>query len=200
MKTIIVNLLIVVILAACYPGGPEYYEETDIVLTEYDQEFNFKAKRTYAMPDNVVNVSGKIIEGEPPEFIKEPYNTQIIERIELNLSNLGWERADDPSTADVVLFPASWSNTTVYYWYDYWCWYYYYYCGWGWYWYPTVSVSAYTTGTLVMTMVVDGDEYIDPAIVWTGAINGLLSGVQNGTRLSNGIDQAFIQSPYLKIN
>jgi hypothetical protein len=152
------------------------------------------------MPDNVVNVSGKIIEGEPPEFIKEPYNTQIIERIELNLSNLGWERVDDPSTAGVVLFPASWTNTTVYYWYDYWCWYYPWYCGWGWYWYPTVSVSSYTTGTLVMTMVVDGDEYVEPTRVWTGAINGLLSGVQNGSRINNGIDQAFTQSPYLKIN
>lgn len=200
MKTIIFYFLIIVILVSCYPGGIENYQETDVVFTEYDQEFDFKSKQTYAMPDNVVNVSGNIVEGEPPDFIEEPYNSQIIERIENNLMNLGWERVDDPETADVVLLPASWTNTTVYYWYDYWCWYYYWYCGWGWYWYPTVSVSAYTTGTLIMTMVVDGDEYIDPALVWTGAINGLLSGVQNGTRLNNGIDQAFIQSPYLKIN
>lgn len=51
-----------------------------------------------------------------------------------------------------------------------------------------------------MTMVVDGDEYIEPARVWTGAINGLLSGVQSTSRLNDGIDQAFIQSPYLDIN
>ncbi len=200
MKKIIFYFSIILFLSACYPGGPEYYEELDIVLTEYDQEFDFMSKQNYAMPDHVVKITGNIIEGEPPEFIKEPYNSQIIQRIEYNLTNLGWTRVEDPETADVVLFPASWTNTTVYYWYDYWCWYYYYYCGWGWYWYPTVSVSSYTTGTFVMTMVVNGDEYIEPARVWTGAINGLLSGVQSTSRLNNGIDQAFIQSPYLDIN
>ena len=51
-----------------------------------------------------------------------------------------------------------------------------------------------------MTMVVDGDEYVEPTRVWTGAINGLLSGAQSGSRINNGIDQAFTQSPYLKIN
>ena len=111
----------------------------------------------------------------------------------------GWTRVEDPDQADLILLPAAWTNTTVVYWYDYWCWYYYYYCGWGWY-YPPVSVSSYTTGTLVMTMVVDGDEYVEPTRVWTGAINGLLSGVQSGSRINNGIDQAFTQSPYLKIN
>ena len=199
MKTIILNLLIVVILAACYPGGPEYYEELDLVLTEYDQEFNFESKRTYAMPDSVVKITGNIIEGQPPDIVKEPYNSLVIDRIEDNLTNLGWERVNNPSMADVVLFPATWTNTTVYYWYDYWCWYYPWYCGWGWY-YPTVSVSSYTTGTLVMTMVVTGDEYVEPTSVWTGAVNGLLSGVQDGSRLNNGIDQAFAQSTYLKIN
>jgi hypothetical protein len=200
MKKTIFYFAIIVFLTACYPGGPEYYEELDIVLSEYDQEFDFMSKQTFAMPDQVVKISGNIGEGESPDFIQEPYNSQILQRIEINLTGLGWEKVEDPSTADVVLFPASWTNTTVYYWYDYWCWYYYYYCGWGWYWYPTVSVSSYTTGTLVMTMVVDGDEYIDPARVWTGAINGLLSGVQSTSRLNKGIDQAFIQSPYLDIN
>ena len=200
MKTVISYVVILLTLVACYPGGPENYEETDIVLTEYDEEFSFKSKQTYAMPDKVVKVSGNVIEGDPPDFVKEPYNSQIIQQIENNLANLGWKRVDDPSTADVILFPASWTNTTVYYWYDYWCWYYPPYCGWGWYWYPSVSISAYTTGTLVMTMVVDGNEYVEPTRVWAGAINGLLSGAQDGSRINNGIDQAFIQSPYLNLN
>jgi len=69
--------------------------------------------------------------------------------------------------------------------------------GWGWG-YP--SVSSYTTGTLVMTLIADGEDYIDPTRVWTGAINGLLSGSYNSTRVNNAIDQAFTQSPYLKTN
>ena len=195
--TIYISILVLALsLASCYPGGIEYYEDTDVVYTDYEVDYDFLSMSTYSMPDNVVMISGEIIEGEDPEFIKEPYNTQIINRIAENMSDLGWTRVDDPVDADLVLFPASWTNTTIYYWYDYWCWYYPYYCGWGWG-YPSGGVSSYTTGTLVMTLVADGDDYVEPFRVWTGAVNGLLSGANNINRIYKGIDQTFEQSPYL---
>jgi len=195
--TIYISILVLALsLASCYPGGIEYYEDTDVVYTDYEVDYDFLSMSTYSMPDNVVRISGNIIEGEDPEFIKEPYNTQIINRIAENMADLGWTRVDDPADADLVLFPASWTNTTIYYWYDYWCWYYPYYCGWGWG-YPSGGVSSYTTGTLVMTLVADGEEYVEPSRVWTGAVNGLLSGVNNINRIYKGIDQTFEQSPYL---
>jgi hypothetical protein len=191
---IVLYLSIFLYLASCYPGGVEYYDETDLVYTNYDAKFDFASQGSYSMPDRIVKITGNLISGEDPEFIKEPYNGQMIDRIESNMSALGWTRVEDPEAADLVLFPAVWTNTTVYYWYDYWCWYYYYYCGWGWG-YP--SVSSYTTGTLVMTLVASGDEYIDPSSVWVSAVNGLLSGAYNVSRVNNAIDQAFEQSPYL---
>jgi len=195
--TIYISILVLALsLTSCYPGGIEYYEDTDVVYTDYEVDYDFLSMSTYSMPDNVVKISGEIIEGEDPEFIKEPYNTQIITRIAENMADLGWTRVDDPADADLVLFPASWTNTTIYYWYDYWCWYYPYYCGWGWG-YPSGGVSSYTTGTLVMTLVADGDDYVEPSRVWTGAVNGLLSGVNNINRIYRGIDQTFEQSPYL---
>jgi hypothetical protein len=48
-----------------------------------------------------------------------------------------------------------------------------------------------------MTLVADGEEYVEPFRVWTGAVNGLLSGVNNINRIYKGIDQTFEQSPYL---
>lgn len=196
-KSILLYLGLGLLLASCYPQGPDYYQDLDVVLTDFDDQFDFTSKGTYAMPDNIVKITGNLVEGETPEFVKEPYNSQMLDLIETNMTNLGWTRVDDAATADVVMFPAVWTNTTVYYWYNYWCWYYPYYCGWGWG-YP--SVSSYTTGTLVMTMVVDGDEYVEPTRVWSGAINGLLTGAYNTTRVTNSINQAFNQSPYLKTN
>ena len=201
MKTKLFYMLaLVLILAGCYPGGAEYYEETDIVYTNYEESFDFASKGTYSIPDKIVKVTGNIAEGEDPEFVKEPYNTQILQKIESNMTAMGYSKIEDPKNADIVMFPAVWTNTTVYYWYDYWCWWYYpYYCGWGWGWgYP--SVSTYTTGTLVMTLIADGDEYVEPTTMWTAAINGLLSGAYDGSRVNFGIDQAFKQSPYLKTN
>lgn len=196
-KKFVFYLSIVVLLGSCYPDGVEYYDETDIVYTNYDDQFDFSSKGTYSIPDKIVKIQGDIIQGEPPEFVKEPQNTQMLQKMEANMTALGWTKEEDPANADLVLFPAVWTNTTIYYWYDYWCWYYPYYCGWGWG-YP--SVSSYTTGTLVMTLVTDGEEYIDPSRVWTGAANGLLSGAYNTSRVNKAIDQAFEQSPYLKTN
>jgi hypothetical protein len=192
-RNVIYFLGIIFLMVSCYPEGIEYYEDTDLVYTNYTESFDFAGKGTYSMPDKIVKVTGNLAEGENPEYVKEPYNTQILQKIESNMSALGWTKADDPETADLVLFPAVWTNTTVVYWYDYWCWYYYYYCGWGYY-YP--SYTTYTTGTFLMTLV-PTDESIEPASVWTAAINGLMSGTYDASRVNKGIDQAFKQSPYL---
>jgi hypothetical protein len=200
MKNKIASFLVAgisALLLGCYPQGPEFYEDLDVVYTNYDDTFDFVSKGTYSMPDKIVKIEGNLLEGEDPEFVNEPYNTQMLDEIESNMSDLGWTRVDNPEDADLTLFPASWTNTTVYYWYDYWCWYYPWYCGYGWG-YP--SVSSYTTGTLVMTLVANGPEYIEPARVWTGAANGVLSGAYDINRAKKGIDQAFTQSPYLKTN
>jgi hypothetical protein len=195
MKTkIAIYLVVIGMMVSCYPQGPEYYEDLDLVYTNFEPKFDFQSKGTYSMPDKIVKVEGDLADDEDPDFVKEPYNTQMLTKIEANMTALGWTKVEDPADADLVLFPAVWTNTTVYYWYDYWCWYYPYYCGWGWG-YP--SVSTYTSGTLVMTLVADGDNYVEPTRVWTSACNGVLSGAYNTTRVTNAIDQAFEQSPYL---
>ncbi len=148
------------------------------------------------MPDKIVKVTGNLAEGEEPEFVQEPYNSQMLNRIETNMAALGWTKVTDPEDADLALMPAVWTNTTVVYWYDYWCWYYYYYCGWGYY-YP--YYSSYTTGTMVMALVASGEGYVEPSGVWGAAINGLLSGYSDVSRINSAIDQAFEQSPYLDI-
>ena len=199
MKKKFLSLALIAVFSflwGCYPDGAEYYEETDIVYTNYDDSYNFSSKGSYSIPDKIVKITKELTEGEP-EFVKEPYNTQILKKIESNMSAMGYTKVNDPATADMVLFPAVWTNTTITYWYDYWCWWNPYYCGWGWG-YPTVS--SYTTGTLLMTLIADGDDYIQPTNVWTAAVNGLLSGYYDANRVNKGIDQAFTQSPYLKTN
>jgi hypothetical protein len=193
-KNVFYLIGIMLLMVSCYPGEIDSYEETDIVFTNYEKSFDFASAGTYAMPDQVVKVTGNLIEGQDPEFVSEPYNTQILNKIKSNMTALGWTQVEDPANADLTLMPAVWTNTTVVYWYDYWCWYYYYYCGWGYY-YP--YYTTYTTGTMVMTMVASGEGYVEPSSVWTAAINGLLSGSSDVSRINKSIDQAFIQSPYL---
>ena len=200
MKIKIVSYVsILIFLVSCYPKGPDYYEDLDVVYTDYDQGYDFASKGTYSIPDKIVKMTGEFVDGGLPEFVDEPGATQMLNEMKKNMQELGWEEVAEPANADVILFPAAWTNTTVYYWYDYWCWYYPYYCGgWGWG-YP--SVTTVTAGTLVMTIVPTGDGGdTKPMPVWTGMVNGLLSGAYDTSRATDGIDQAFDQSPYLKTN
>jgi hypothetical protein len=185
---------IIFLMVSCYPGEVESYEELDLVYTNYTENFDFASKGTYAMPDKIVKITGNLTEGQEPEFVDPSFAIPILNKIEENMTALGWTKVADPEAADLAFMPAVWTNTTVVYWYDYWCWYYYYYCGWGYY-YP--YYTSYTTGTMVMFLVASGDEYIEPSNVWSAAINGVMSGSYDLSRVTKGIDQAFKQSPYL---
>ena len=123
-KKFIFYLSIALVMASCYPGGTEYYEDTDVVYTNYDDDFDFSSKGVYSIPDKIVKIEGDVADGEEPEFVKEPYNTQMLNQIKSNMTALGWTTTEDPANADLVLFPAVWTNTTIYYWYNNWCWYY----------------------------------------------------------------------------
>lgn len=194
--------LLVTVLFGCYPAGPEYVDELDIAYTNFDKNFDFVSRGTYSMPDKVVKVTGD--PAAPPEYIKDIYGVPILAQIDKNMQALGWTKVTANTTEDIQLMPASWSSTTVIYggyWGGYYCWYYPYYCGGGWY-YPYTPVSSYTTGTLIMTMADPKAESTDGSrrVVWSGAINGVLSGTYDASRVLGGIDQTFKQSPYLKTN
>ena len=192
----------ILLLWGCYPGGPDYAEEMDVVLTSHNDTYDFAAKATYSMPDQIVKITGSVAEGEDPEFIPDVTAQKILARIEDNMTNLGWQRVDLADNPDLVLAPASWETTTVYYWYDYWYWWWGgYYPYWGYY-PPMVNYSSYTTGTLLMTLM-DPNELGsngNPVIQWAGAINGLLTGSYNASRVNAAMDKAFTISPYLKTN
>jgi hypothetical protein len=176
----------------------------DVVLTNYEEDYDFGSQATYAMPDKIVKVTGNLSEGEEPEYVPDGTAGLILARIEQNMDALGYQRVDIDASPDLLLAPASWETTTIYYWYDYWYWWWGgYYPGWGWGgYYPPVYYDSYTTGTLLMTLI-DKDVVSasgNPVIQWAGAINGILTGVYDATRVNKGIDQAFDQSPYLSSN
>ena len=191
------------IFSGCYPQGPEYTEDLDVVYTTYDNEYDFQSKSTYAMPDKIV-VDIEIENGDTTyEYMKDVYANPILNAIDANMSSLGWSKVDISANPDVLVTPAGMSTTHFFYTYWYCWWYGGYYGGWGgWYYPPYYTVSGYTTGSF---FIVIADPNIDSPInrsptSWIAALNGLLTGNGNVTRIVDGVDQAFKQSPYLKTN
>jgi hypothetical protein len=206
MKTkLLIALLLTVMLGACYPDGPDYYEDTDVVLTTFDDTYDFTSKSTYARPDQIV-VDIDIEDGDTTyEYMKPQFATPIFQAIDANMTSRGFTKVDLDQDPDLLLMPAGLSSTTFFYsyWYDWWygC---YYGCGWGWYYPPYYTVSSYTTGSMIMTITdpnLANDSPINrsPA-VWISVANGLASGYYDITRVTESIDQSFEQSPYLKTN
>lgn len=193
-------IAIVFLLTQCYPEGPNYVDELDLVYTNYDPATNFTAKSTYAIPDKIMKIDDDLIAGHDPNFVKEPYGTQLIEKIKLNMANNGWTLVTKDKNPDLLLAPVAYELTTTYYYGGgYWDWWY---GGWyGWY-YPYPVTTSYSTGSLVVTMLDPKNLSPDDKLraVWGFVVNGLLEGSNSEftARYSKGIDQAFTQSPYLK--
>jgi Domain of unknown function (DUF4136) len=190
------------LLTGCYPDGPDYTEELDVVYTTYDDEYDFVSKGTYAMPDQIV-VDIEIDNGDTTYvYMKDIYATPILQKIEDNMTALGYQRVDVSADPDLLMMPAGMTSTTYYYYYWYCWWYGGYWGGWGWYYPPYYSVSSYTTGSLILVL---SDPNVDSPInrslpSWICAMNGLLSGGYDLDRVLDGIDQGFTQSPYLRTN
>ena len=204
MKKVIIAPVLILFLAGCYPQGPDYAEDTDVVYTTFEETYDFNAKSKYAMPDKIVT-DVKIDRGDTTyEYMNDKFADQIFASIEKNMQANGYERVDVDEDPDLLLTPAAISSTTYFYsyWYDWW--YGGYWGGWGWYYPPYYTVSSYTTGTMLMVLA-DPNQASDSPInrsqaVWVAAINGLATYSYNVSRVTKGIDQAFTQSGYLKTN
>lgn len=212
----------VILFEGCYPNDSISVGETDIMLTGYYDSVDFKTLSTYYLNDTVWP-----IRDDTSDRSLIPNNDLIIDQIAKNMANYGYTRVmnvDVDNPPDLMMACASISVTTVSvgWWYPYypgwgWGWYKdsdagrgidywyggypgYYPPGWGWGGMP--YYSSYTTGTLLMEMtnpedyrVVSNDTVVP--MYWAGAVNGVLSSGSNTSRITNGIDQTFTQSPYL---
>jgi len=198
---------ILLALVGCYPQENGYVDDYDLVATNYDKDFTFSQHKTFALPDSIILIDEQTTKDDVV-FVEDKTATLILNQIRTNLLQLGWTE-EDTTTADIILLPSVFKNTTVYYYYDYsyWGWYYPgYYPGYGWgypgYGYPYPAASSYQTGTLFMQMTYrEGIEASSVPVVWTGVINGLLnvgSSSSVNSRITSTINQAFNQSPYLK--
>ena len=200
------------IMWGCYPKGAEYIEDLDLVYTNYYKDFDFASKKTYAISDSVIKITGDAFtdpDGDgKPSFVAPATAAAIVNQIKQNMANYGWTLVNKNANPDVIILNSTMTTTNIYYYYDWWYWGWYYpgyYPGWGWYypgyWYPPY-VTGYRSGS-VFTQMVDhkaaaGADNVP--VVWSMIINGLNEGgTANVTsRVQTSIDKAFAQSPYLK--
>jgi hypothetical protein len=198
MRKMLKIMLVVFItgtLSGCYPEGPDYYDDYDIVYTNYDNNYVFTGHPKYAIPDKIIKITGNMDAGKPPEYVGSAYSTQMLNTMKANMASLGYSLVDVSANPDFVLMPSALENEHVEYYYDYWGYY------WGWY-YPYPMTYSYKSGSLMMDLIDYKDISADGKrrVVWTGIVNGLLEGSSSEftARMNKTINQAFSQSEYLR--
>ncbi len=193
-------------MAACYPGGPEFIEDYDVVYT-FDLNpaiAGDKSKTVYYLPDTIVDLSD-------PQSSPAPKGDAdaVLNEIRAKMAEMGYTQETDINKVDstdfIVLCSVTRSNNYYYTWWGGTRWW----PGWGWggccYYPPVTTVSNYRTGSLLLQFI--DTENVDPnddeiPVVWQGTLEGLYEGSSGNitARAKKGIDQMFIQSPYLNRN
>jgi hypothetical protein len=192
---------LVLLLAGCYPQGPEYVEDTDVVYTTYDKQYKFTDAETYARPDKIVT-DVEIEDGDTTYvYMADKFAKKIFDKIDENMTALGYDKVDLDADPDLLLTPSAMSSTNYFYsyWYDWW--YGGWYGGWGWYYPPYYTISSYTTGSLILVLADPHQAENSPInrsqTAWVSAANGLVNYSYDIARVTKSIDQSFKQSPYL---
>lgn len=220
IKTVFSLLGISLLLfTACYNEGSVYYDELDITLTQYDENYSPNEYATFAVPDSTI-LRTNIKDFDVDAFYAvNGTSEKTLAALEDKFLELGYTLADSIGNADFVAVPSILlvNNTSAVYYPPGWWWGYpgWGYPGWGYPGYPWnpgyVSYYSYKTGTIALEMV-DGDSYrsaleaTEPTeggelfIRWQATIDGYLSsnGEYNADRAQRGFNEAFDQSPYLK--
>jgi hypothetical protein len=203
--------LLMAAVSACFDDDLNF-EEIDIVSTNYKPEyFTATFPATYHMPDTIGLLG--INPGDSSSLTREQIDF-ILDQVELNFSELGYERFDSIDTTDVANLPdviiavnalvVPTENGDCLPWWGWWE-NYPWYPGWGWgsgYCYPEYGYT-YSIGTVMIDMISPVQGSIDNVNfnrVWEAGINGLLKTTQanNQTFIRDRVDKAFALSPYLR--
>lgn len=176
-----------------------------VVSTNFDPDANFGSYATYYMPVDTIGLVSNV-SSDDTIIVGTSYARPVITQVKSNLSARGYQSVglgDDPDLAvnayvlknlnifQEVNYPGSYGYPGYYY-----PGYYGYY---GYNYYPYVSTYAYNTGVLVIEVV--DLKNITPQntvkVIWDAYLGDVFSSVDLHQQTLDGIDQAFLQSPYL---
>ena len=203
---------------SCYPGEVTSIAQIDVVVTTHDDTVTFTNFATYTLLDSVVHINYE--DNLADSLLDRTNDALILAEVRAGIEAMGYMEEPNPLTTqpDVILLVGAIAVVKdAYFAYGWWPYYGWgggwggccYGPGWGWG-YPSGGVAkvTYDVGTLVITML-DPDRPSNPStevdtapVLWLAAINGILSGSTAGqaVRITNLIDQAYDQSPYLNTN
>lgn len=211
MKKILLISMAVLAVAACHKEPyPQDGDNEYLVYTSPGKDVNFTQFKTFDIADSLLVIG----QGDKPVYSQTQAALALIQAYRTNMEKLGYIYTPSNPDADLgiqLTYVIKTERYVQYYDNPYW-WLDYpgywpagYWGNWHGFYYPRPVVYTYTTNALLADMVnltteIEDDKPLE--ILWTSYIGGPAgSSYQNDVeRMKTAINQAFAQSPYLKIS
>lgn len=199
--------VMIVAVVACQPepNGAQLYDKL-VVATNYDPESSFDNYTTFSIPTDTLG----FISNTSNDTLLTPGNSDyprpVISAIITSMTERGYSRVPKNQSPDLgiraivvndlnvfqqVVYPNSYYGPGGYYsgYYGYSSWYYY----------PYVNTYAYKNAMLIIELIDLKNKTPDNKVkvVWAAYLGDLYGTIDLIEQTETGIDQAFIQSPYL---
>ena len=211
MKKILLISMAVLTIAACHKEPyPQDGDNEYLVYTSPGKDVNFTQFKTFDIADSLLVIG----QGDKPVYSQTQAALALIQAYRTNMEKLGYIYTPSNPDADLGIQLTYIIKTeryvqyydNPYWWLDYpGYWPAGYWGNWHGFYYPRPVVYTYTTNALLADMVnltteIEDDKPLE--IRWTSYIGGPAgSSYQNDVeRMKTAINQAFAQSPYLKIS
>jgi hypothetical protein len=209
MKKILFISAAVLLLAACHKEPyPQDGDNEYLVYTSPGKDVNFKNYTTFDIADSLLIIGEK----DKPVYSQSQSALALIQAYRINMEKAGFIYTPSNPDADlgVQLTYVIKTERVVKYYDDPYCsldypgyWPAVYWGSWTGYYYPRPVVYTYTTNALladIVNLTGEQDTGKPLEVLWTSYIGGPASSSiqQDVQRLTSAVDQAFVQSPYLK--
>ena len=199
----------VLLLAACHKEPyPQDGDNGYLVYTSPGKDVNFKNYKTFDIADSLLIIGEK----DKPVYSQTQSALALIQAYRINMEKAGFIYTPSNPDADLgvqLTYVIKTERYVKYYDDPYW-WLDYpgywpsgYWGNWTGYYYPRPVVYTYTTNALladIVNLTGEQDAGKPLEVLWTSYIGGpASSSLQlDIQRLTSAVDQAFVQSPYLK--
>src|SRR6478609_5690388 len=96
MKNTIFLLFVAASFWGCRPDGPEYIDDLDLVVTNYNKSTAFNSKNTYALSNSIVKLFTRDFSDPDgnnlPDFVNPTVAASIIAQVDGNMAALGYTK------------------------------------------------------------------------------------------------------------
>lgn len=206
MKKILFFICMAAIFASCEKDPDMGQLNNDMVVyTDHDSQTDFGNFQTYFLPDSILEAGS-----HNATYWKDENAQRLIKAVETQMNSRGYQRITDPNQKDNANLGVQLSyiaQTTNIISGGYWGgWWDYGFWGpwWGGWYYPYTVSYSYNTNSLILEMVdltKQGTENAKLPVVWYADASGFQYDTRYGIQLmTEAIDQAFEQSPYIQSN